>query len=364
MPDQYPALCGRCSQRLGLPPSEGEPCEVCGNVLEDMALIEGINPDFEYESFNVGIVMPPSALKREAEIVSEYQLRGVRSFKTEFNKELRDVLEMRLGKAVDLVSPDVVFEVNYPKQRVFYHIKSLTLYGRYNKYDRTIPQTKWHCKACRGRGCERCNFTGKMYPTSVEEIVAEPILAATRGRESRFHGAGREDIDVRMLGDGRPFVIEIISPKVRTLDLPALEAAINGDERIKVRDFRHCEKSLVEHIKNGKFRKTYCALTDKYLTNDEIKKIEVELMGEIEQRTPIRVSHRRSDLIRKRKVYKVIGKNNKTTELEIYCDGGLYIKELISGDEGRTIPSVSHILNTQVLCKQLDVIKIHSDIDI
>jgi tRNA pseudouridine synthase 10 len=364
MPDHYPVLCSRCSQRLGLPETEGSPCEVCGNVLEDLTLVEGISPNFEYETFNVGIVMPPDAIRREGEIVAEYQLRGVRSFKTEFNKELREILSARLCKEVDLESPDVVFEVNFVKSRVFYHIKSLTLYGRYNKYDRTIPQTKWHCKVCRGKGCERCGYTGKMYPTSVEEIIAEPLLAVTQGRESRFHGAGREDIDVRMLGDGRPFVIEIISPKRRTLDLPALEAAINEDERIRVRELKSCDKSLVEIVKNGKFRKTYCAITDINLTIDEIKKIEDELVGEIEQRTPIRVSHRRSDLIRERKVYKVIGKNSKTTELEIYCDGGLYIKELISGDEGRTIPSVSQLLNKQVLCKQLDVIKIHSDIDI
>jgi tRNA pseudouridine synthase 10 len=28
-----------------------------------------------------------------------------------------------------------------------------------------------------------------------------------------LHAAGREDIDVRMLGTGRPFVFEIINPK-------------------------------------------------------------------------------------------------------------------------------------------------------
>ena len=33
------------------------------------------------------------------------------------------------------------------------------------------------------------------------------------GMEYKFSSGGREDIDVRMLGSGRPFVIEIISPK-------------------------------------------------------------------------------------------------------------------------------------------------------
>lgn len=45
----------------------------------------------------------------------------------------------------------------------------------------------------------------------------------------------------------------------------------------------------------------------------------------------------------------------------IYCDGGLYIKELISGDDGRTNPSVSSILNKNCICKELDVLKIHDN---
>jgi tRNA pseudouridine synthase 10 len=31
--------------------------------------------------------------------------------------------------------------------------------------------------------------------------------------ECKFSAGGREDIDVRMLGDGRPFIVEFINPK-------------------------------------------------------------------------------------------------------------------------------------------------------
>ena len=37
-----------------------------------------------------------------------------------------------------------------------------------------------------------------------------PIFGAT---VAYLHAAGREDIDVRMLGDGRPFIIEFENPK-------------------------------------------------------------------------------------------------------------------------------------------------------
>jgi len=356
-----PTLCERCARRLGIEDYIIGDCQICNNALDRDALIDSISPDFEYETFNVGMVMPPSASRNEAELVKELGLSNVRSYKTEFNKELRERISNRLGKSADLDSPDVIFEIDFVKDRVFYRIKSLTIYGRYSKMSREIPQTKWHCKSCRGRGCKKCGFTGKMYPTSVEEIIAKPLLEATRGRESRFHGAGREDIDVRMLGRGRPFVIEIIYPKAREPDLRQIEAEINEDERVKVSDLEPCDKSMVEYLKNTKFKKTYMAYLDKKLEIEEISLLEEKLASEIEQRTPIRVFHRRSDKIRKRKVYKVIGKNNKTTELEIYCDGGLYIKELISGDEGRTIPSATSLLNKELTCMKLDVMEIHYD---
>ena len=43
----------------------------------------------------------------------------------------------------------------------------------------------------------------------------------------------------------------------------------------------------------------------------------------------------------------------------VECEGGLYIKELISGDEGRSKPSVSEILGIDAQCIQLDVLEVN-----
>jgi tRNA pseudouridine synthase 10 len=40
--------------------------------------------------------------------------------------------------------------------------------------------------------------------------------------------------------------------------------------------------------------------------------------------------------------------------------GGTYVKELISGDEGRTSPSIAEVLKTDCLCKELNVTAIYS----
>ena len=45
---------------------------------------------------------------------------------------------------------------------------------------------------------------------SIEEIVGEAVRIALRAKECRMHPCGREDIDVRVLGNGRPFALEVI----------------------------------------------------------------------------------------------------------------------------------------------------------
>ncbi|MEM2002924.1 MAG: hypothetical protein QXT77_09790, partial [Candidatus Methanomethylicaceae archaeon] len=45
-------------------------------------------------------------------------------------------------------------------------------------------------------------------------------------------------------------------------------------------------------------------------------------------------------------------------ELIVRCQGGLYVKELISGDDGRTKPSVSEVLGAGARCVELDVISV------
>jgi tRNA pseudouridine synthase 10 len=44
--------------------------------------------------------------------------------------------------------------------------------------------------------------------------------------------------------------------------------------------------------------------------------------------------------------------------MRIRCQGGLYIKELITGDEGRTSPSVAEILNVGAKPLELDVLNV------
>ena len=50
--------------------------------------------------------------------------------------------------------------------------------------------------------------------------------------------------------------------------------------------------------------------------------------------------------------------DEKTFNMTIKTEGGLYIKELISGDGGRSQPNVSEILGVNAVCSQLDVLEV------
>ena len=327
------------------------------NILERVL---SLLMDYQYNTFLIGTILPKDIKKLEKDIKTPH----MESIKQEFNRTMGKLLIENTGKTVDKKNPDIIIKINPYIKKIELQINSIFIKGRYRKLIRGLPQTKWPCNHCKGKGCKRCNYTGKRYNTSVEEIIAEPFMESFKGKDESFHGAGREDIDVRMLGRGRPFVLQIKEPKIREADLERIKERINRSGCIEVLNLEYGSKEDVILFKNEPHRKTYLAVVEceEELSDEEILKVMEKLKdSKINQRTPLRVSHRRADLIRIRKIYNIDANriDNKTFELKIHCDGGLYIKEVISGDENRTSPSVSEILNKKCKCKTLDVLEVH-----
>jgi len=81
----------------------------------------------------------------------------------------------------------------------------------------------------------------------------------------------------------------------------------------------------------------------------------------VQQLTPLRVLPRRSEKVREKRIYeaRVQRKRQKRIEILIRSQGGLYIKELVTGDQGRTTPNISQIVGTQAKCVELDVLDVH-----
>jgi hypothetical protein len=83
--------------------------------------------------------------------------------------------------------------------------ENILLKGNYLKYSREIGQTPWS-----HAGVKICF-------TSVQEEMSKTLNKIFEAPESILHAGGREDRDVRMLGSGRPFIIEIVNPKKRKM---------------------------------------------------------------------------------------------------------------------------------------------------
>ena len=312
----------------------------------------------------VGSKISKDIQKRDEELSEKFNL-NVETIKKEVNRLIGLGIWKIYDKEAEFESQDIVFNIDLvgePKVRI--QINPLYIEGRYNKLKRGIPQTKWPCTKCKGRGCDECNHTGKQYPESVEELISEHFLKLTKGREAKFHGAGREDIDVLMLGSGRPFVLEIKEPKIRKIDLHSVEEKINeiNEGKTSYHNLHVCERRRKAEIKQSSpdTYKVYNALVkcDDVIDRDKLEQITD--LNEIHQQTPLRVLRRRADKVRVKHVldlsYDLI--DDTSFNMRIKTEGGLYIKELISGDDGRSKPNISEILGVNAICEQLDVIEV------
>jgi len=344
-------------------------CWVCGNFFDNIPLwadrvVEALK-DLEFKTLLVGCRVPPLIAENEEMVWSDLSLADPEPFKSEVNREVGKAVSARTGKVVDFKKPDVVIILDASAGTVEVQVNSVFFYGRYQKFERGIPQTHWDCRACRGKGCEKCNFTGAQYLDSVEELIGRPVIEMFDAENAVLHGAGREDIDARMVGTGRPFILEVVAPKRRSVDLARLEAAINrtAEGRVSVAIKRWADRAEVETLKSNKAHKKYRILVevDGELSADEFANALKSLMGvTIQQRTPERVAHRRADKIRERKVLDIgfMGEQDGKFVVEVLGEAGLYIKELVSGDSGRTIPSLAEILKRKAHVTSLDVTQV------
>jgi tRNA pseudouridine synthase 10 len=364
------ALCSAFGRKTLGVGGEDEQCWVCLDQFKKLdewadkaaKALESL----EYSTFLVGTKVSGLLSENEEMLWAEVGTAYAEQLKTELNREVGKRIAEKVQKDVDFENPDITITLDLAKNKLELQVRSVYILGRYRKLVRGIPQTRWPCRKCKGRGCERCNFTGKQYQESVDELIRGPVIEAFQAIDTAFHGSGREDIDALMLGNGRPFVVEAKSPERRSTDLEALMRNINEKAagKVEVRELSFTGKDMIETLKSSKADKTYkLKVTFKEPVSEEKLKSSLEALNgvEISQQTPRRVVHRRADLVRKRHVNDI--KLDELTDegyayITVNCEGGLYVKELVSGDEGRTKPNLSELLGIPALVEDLDVVNV------
>lgn len=360
------SLCNFCSECFfeQFPLSQAHSsCFVCEgkfNSIDSMVKIASkLLIESKTSSFLVSSSLPKEFLVNEDRLFDQKFNSDSRSIKFFLNKvlasRLRDLTKLKTAKN-SLCT--VVFD--FTSLSVDLVFSDLFIFGRYKKHAPNISQSRWTCGDCDGAGCSLCNNLGKNY-VSVEELIGNPSKALTTAKEYSLHASGREDVDVTNSA-GRAFVLELKNAQNHSIDLSSLEKRIALDGLVSVSNLLVVDRGFVEIVTESHFDKTYIAdiSFNRDLTKDEFEKI-LSLNGQVlNQRTPHRVKHRRSDLIRKRKILdlKILSFSKNSAKIQITAEAGTYIKEFISSDEGRTSPSISGVLNSNSKCEKLEVTKI------
>ncbi len=328
-------------------------CSICSDIFSELKkkekLIVKKLKKYEFNTFLVGCRLAPKLVEKEQVLWNRVGIEWCESIKNEINREVGRGIERITGKVMNRKLPDITILLDLNTNEIKLNVRSVYVYGKYQKLVRGIPQTKWK----KGR-----------FPTSVQQLIEKPFLKQLNAKKSVFHGAGREDVNVRCLG-WRPFVIESVNPKKRKLKLREIQKGINKSKKVKVKNLKIVERNVIKKIKYANYDKTYRAVVGFENPVENLKKVKQLKDAIIKQKTPIRVLRRRANKLRRRRVkdikFKLLSKSK--VEFKIKTQAGLYVKELINGDDGRTEPNISGLMNNKVKKIELDVIKIHSDRD-
>jgi tRNA pseudouridine synthase 10 len=347
-------------------------CWLCEDLLNEIpkfaTIIANSLKEYEYETFLIGSKIDEDIQEKEHLLWTFFELKEAEPIKMEINREIGKILEPTLGKIVDIPNPQIMAIIDTRFNVVSLQITPLFIYGRYKKFQRGIPQTKWPCQICRGIGCKKCNYTGKLYDNTVEELIAQKAVEFSKGTDESFHGSGREDIDALMLGNGRPFILEIQNPKIRSIDLLRLEQEINrtAKNKVEVMSLRFSSREEIARIKAAEFRKTYRVTIEanQSLNKEKLIKVAQTLQGKlIKQLTPTRVAHRRANKIRERTIYNctIESVEGIRAKLLLETESGTYVKEFISGDDNKTLPNLSELIGIPCKVTELDVIDVKGE---
>ncbi|HII53834.1 hypothetical protein COT30_02495 [Candidatus Micrarchaeota archaeon CG08_land_8_20_14_0_20_49_17] len=337
-------------------------------------------PTVGHDTFCISTRIPLPILVEEEKALDYQKLKGKACLKKRLNDCLAKAIAKKTGKPYE-INGDIRFIFNFIRHKLTWEYLPIYIFGRYNKLSRGLAQSKWHCIKCAGKGCDYCKGKGRMYD-SVEEIVAGYFSGIGKGTKldftkshgliqkklvkpqmaSRFHASGREDVDARMLGPGRPFALEIENPLSLEFDLGEIEKKINQREDLRANGLRKVSREFVELVDQSHFDKEYDVFVD---CEGEVSAAMVKELNsiadlEIAQQTPERVLHRRADLVRRRvlRELKCTQLKPNLLKLHLVCEAGFYVKEFVYSDNGRTNPSLASLLEMKCTPRDLDVVKI------
>jgi len=318
-----------------------DPCFICSHLMRSLLDIGkravSATGKYQFSTFAVGTTISPRLSENEDALRAEFKLRGGETIKSEITKEVARTIARKTGKQRSFRNHDIALLIDPLLGSTQVTPSSLFVRGRYTKRIRGISQKRSRCMNCNS-GCPSCDYTGLSKNTSIEGEIGDYLLKKFGGSRVIISWVGGEDHQSLVLGFGRPFFAEVQKPMkrwpimraknlrngVRIIDIKVLTGPPTFSPRFRLRV--RATIDLVEPI-----------------SKKVLDRLEAFTRKEVTAYSPNKRRYFR------KMVYSVkpVSVKEDSFTAKIYCDGGLNIKRLISGERGEVSPSVSEVLQTQ-----------------
>ncbi|MDG7000308.1 MAG: hypothetical protein JRN15_14490 [Nitrososphaerota archaeon] len=347
-------FCRYCIVREGIKGSQiksrNAVCSLCEGALSNLSKIVAVirreTASYEFSTFLVGASLPQSILDKEDELRSRLKIKGKENIKSQITKIISKKLATETKRKVDYSRPDVTILVSLIDNMVTITSRSIWLSARYRKMHRGIPQRASVCKVCNGLGCAECDYSGKK-GASVQAIAESYFAKIFEAEACNFVWLGSEDEMSLVEGSGRPFYVEVLRPKKRSVF--KFKRPQKRSKVFRISDGVEISGIEVLNSKPTEIPQFEITARINLKRKDESSDISINLEAIHTKFSEVFVNVRLSRKYRtvKRKIHSIeghIAEGGLTASLVLNCEGGIPLKKFVSGEDGTVEPNISSLL--------------------
>ena len=321
-------------------------CYICKNIFDNFdTMLSNIfekSSNYDFKTYNLGIILKPSFLERDDYLKSKYKIKGIENIKFGIATELGKKISRRTKSKRVTDDPELFIQVNFKDESCVLRAKPIFVYGRYNKKIRKLPQKQGLCRSCNGVGCHNCDFKGIENTASIEGKISNFFIKRFNADQVKINWIGGEDQSSLVLGNGRPFFSKILNPKTRN-QIMHKSSNLEGVNLSELKKITLQPKGTISF----KSQVSITIDTKKPISSNQLKKLKFLENAEIKDVSRDKKNyHKRIYKIN----YKKLGKTSFI--LNLIIDGGISIKSFIQNSD--LTPNVSELLENQCTCDKLD----------
>ena len=287
--------------------------------LADKALREIRTTNFR--RFRIGSHLNKELIAREEELWDAAESMETETLKKHVNREV--------GKRVKALNPRLQYDGENPEIEVILKLPDgeaqrvthpIILIGRYRKRQ-GIRQSKQLCPHCKGRGCQHCEYTGRVDTNSVEDMIGSVALGIFGGTETRMHTPFNEG-ELAVVGEGVPFALEVKNPLryPRNAEQLIIQEVNRSSSGVELLELKRGNKGAVKAVKEIKTR-CYEFLFEGQPKSCDKRKIFQMIHGKGNRRVNV--------------LSLEYGEENGLQKIRIRFDGPLNVERFVKGDATR-----------------------------